>query len=197
MEDEDLLIAVLNSAPVVDGRPTDTLREPGAAERLRPFGGRGTAQENEQVRRVRDALHPLIRGGSPGTGVLADVLDRVRLRPTVSPAGVSWQLEAAPDEELAVRVVLAWSRVVTELPGRLRPCANGECNLFLVDRSRPGTARWCSMAACGNRMKARTHARKRRACSFSCAVPRPPNGRSRSAAPGSRSVSVGRPSTTG
>ncbi|MFJ9079539.1 CGNR zinc finger domain-containing protein [Streptomyces sp. NPDC102278] len=34
--------------------------------------------------------------------------------------------------------------------------------MFLIDHSRPGTARWCSMAVCGNRMKARTHARKRR-----------------------------------
>ncbi|MGN0119211.1 MAG: CGNR zinc finger domain-containing protein, partial [Streptomyces albidoflavus] len=54
------------------------------------------------------------------------------------------------------------SRVTTELPGRLRPCANPRCNLFLIDHSRPGTARWCSMATCGNRMKARSHARRRR-----------------------------------
>ena len=42
-------------------------------------------------------------------------------------------------------------------PGRLRPCANDECRLFLIDRSKAGTARWCSMAVCGNRMKARRH----------------------------------------
>jgi predicted RNA-binding Zn ribbon-like protein len=53
--------------------------------------------------------------------------------------------------------VLAWGEVERDLPGRLRPCANDECRLFLIDRSRAGTARWCSMSGCGNRMKARRH----------------------------------------
>ncbi|MFK0290489.1 CGNR zinc finger domain-containing protein [Streptomyces sp. NPDC090442] len=162
VEDEDLLLAVLNSAPVVDGSPTDFLSGEGAADWIRALGGRGTKEECGRLRLVRDTLHRLVRRTSSDVGNLALALDGARLRPVVSPAGVSWQLEAEPGEELAVRVVLAWSRVATELPGRLRACANKECNLFLVDHSRPGTARWCSMAACGNRMKARTHARKRR-----------------------------------
>jgi predicted RNA-binding Zn ribbon-like protein len=29
--------------------------------------------------------------------------------------------------------------------------------MFLLDASRSGTARWCSMATCGNRLKARRH----------------------------------------
>ena len=160
-EDEELLLTVLNSAPVIDGRPTDALSAPGAADWIRTLGGRGTREERDRLRRIRDTLHLLIRGTSSDVSSLASALDQARLRPAVSSAGVSWQLEAAPDEELAVRVVLAWSRVTTELPQRLRACANEECNLFLIDRSRPGTARWCSMAVCGNRMKARTHARKR------------------------------------
>ncbi|NJQ04717.1 CGNR zinc finger domain-containing protein [Streptomyces lonarensis] len=162
IEDEDLLIAVLNSAPVVDGHPTDALRAAGGEDRLRGLGGDGSAEERERVCQVRDALQQLIRGGTRDVGPLDTVLRQARLHPAVSPAGVTWQLETPADEKLAVRVVLAWSRVATGLPGRLRPCANAECNLFLVDRSRPATARWCSMAACGNRMKARTHARKRR-----------------------------------
>ncbi|MGI5447713.1 CGNR zinc finger domain-containing protein [Streptomyces sp. CA-243310] len=162
VEDEELLLTVLNSAPVVDGLPTDALNEPGAEGWLRALGGSGAKEERDRLRHVRDALHLLIRGTSSDVSSLASALDRARLRPAVSPAGVSWQLETAPDEEVVVRVVLAWSRVATELPGRLRACANEECNLFLVDHSRPGTARWCSMAVCGNRMKARTHARKGR-----------------------------------
>ncbi|MEU9803833.1 CGNR zinc finger domain-containing protein [Streptomyces sp. NPDC051000] len=161
-EDEELLLTVLNSARVIDGLPTDALSEPDAASWTRALGGSGTQEERDLLRRVRDALHLLIRGTSSDVSTLAAALDRARLRPAVSPAGVSWQLEAAPDEEIAVRVVLAWSRVTTELPRRLRACANQECHMFLIDHSRPGTARWCSMAVCGNRMKARTHARKRR-----------------------------------
>ena len=161
-DDEELLLTVLNSAPVIDGCPTDALSAPGAADWTRALGGRGTKQERDRLRHVRDTLHLLIRGTSSDVGSLGSALDGARLRPAVSPTGVSWHLEAAPEDELAARVVLAWSRVNAELPRRLRACANDECNLFLVDHSRPGTARWCSMAACGNRMKARTHARKRR-----------------------------------
>lgn len=160
VEDEELLLTVLNSAPVIDGHRTDALAGEGAAEWVRARGGQGTREECDRLRLVRDALHPLIRRTSSEVGELTAVLDRARLRPVVSPTGVSWHLEAAPEEELAVRVVLAWSRVMAELPRRLRACANEECNLFLVDHSRPGTARWCSMAVCGNRMKARTHARR-------------------------------------
>ena len=31
-----------------------------------------------------------------------------------------------------------------------------------IDHSRPGTAKWCSMSTCGNRMKVRAHARRTR-----------------------------------
>jgi predicted RNA-binding Zn ribbon-like protein len=57
----------------------------------------------------------------------------------------------------AVRAVLAWDELRRTSPGRLRPCENTECALFLIDHSRPNRARWCSMATCGNRMKARRH----------------------------------------
>jgi len=35
--------------------------------------------------------------------------------------------------------------------GRVRTCAG--CTLLFLDRSRPGTRRWCSMERCGNRSK--------------------------------------------
>lgn len=42
-------------------------------------------------------------------------------------------------------------------PGRLRHCSNPECSLVFYDTARNGTRRWCSMAACGNRSKVRSH----------------------------------------
>jgi predicted RNA-binding Zn ribbon-like protein len=68
-----------------------------------------------------------------------------------------WTLSVPPDRELAVRAVLTWAALAKRSPGRLRPCANGECHLFLIDHRKANSARWCSMAACGNRMKARRH----------------------------------------
>lgn len=40
---------------------------------------------------------------------------------------------------------------------RIRVCAAENCGLLLVDTSRPGKRRWCSMELCGNRAKIRTH----------------------------------------
>jgi predicted RNA-binding Zn ribbon-like protein len=44
---------------------------------------------------------------------------------------------------------------------RLRACAAPECRWVFYDDSRSGTGRWCSMSACGNRVKtARYRARR-------------------------------------
>jgi predicted RNA-binding Zn ribbon-like protein len=75
----------------------------------------------------------------------------------MSDAGIEWQLRAPAERRAAVRAVLAWDAVRRNRPGRLRPCENPECALFLIDRSKPNNARWCSMATCGNRLKARRH----------------------------------------
>ena len=42
-------------------------------------------------------------------------------------------------------------------PDRIRRCANHQCVLHFYDASRGGRRQWCSMAACGNRAKARRH----------------------------------------
>jgi predicted RNA-binding Zn ribbon-like protein len=47
-------------------------------------------------------------------------------------------------------------------PGRVRRCANPDCNILFFDTSRPGKRRWCSMARCGNQAK-KANQRARRA----------------------------------
>lgn len=161
LRDEELLLAVLNSAPVVDGVPTDALEGAAGRELVRTWGGTGSSGEVAQLRRVREALHAVVRGGDDGAvAELADVMDRAVQIPRTTRDGVVWELRVPDDDRLAAGAVSAWSSVTSTLPGRLRACANDECNLFLVDHSRPGTAKWCSMATCGNRMKARAHARR-------------------------------------
>ncbi|MET9559328.1 CGNR zinc finger domain-containing protein [Streptomyces tauricus] len=88
---------------------------------------------------------------------LRRVLAGVHRVPRPSGSGIEWHLEAPAERGLAVELVLAWADVKERLPGRLRPCGNPECRLFLLDRSRANTARWCSMKTCGNRLKARRH----------------------------------------
>jgi predicted RNA-binding Zn ribbon-like protein len=160
--DESFLLALLNSTPVVDGVPTDDLAD---AARTRTWlvgaGGRGTDAELRQVRAVRQALQAVVRGQQP-PDVLAPALRDVTRVPVITEGGLTWTLSAPADRELAVRAVLAWDALARHSPGRLRPCANDECRLFLIDRSKANAARWCSMAACGNRMKARRHYQRTR-----------------------------------
>jgi predicted RNA-binding Zn ribbon-like protein len=161
--DEGFLLALLNSTPVIDGVPADGLADPVRARAwLVAAGGLGSEAELRHVRRVRQALQAVVRGQQPAA-VLAPELEGVTSVPAIDRGRVGWTLSAAPDRELAVRAILAWDALARQSPGRLRPCANDECRLFLIDRSKANAARWCSMAVCGNRMKARRHYQRSRA----------------------------------
>lgn len=161
LRDEELLLTLLNSAPVIEGVPTDGLEGAAGRDLARSWGGTGAADELASLRRARQALQAIVREGDDGAvKELAGILDDAVRTPLLTPHGVVWELQVTEDDRLAAGAVLAWSRVINELPGRLRACANDECSQFLIDHSRPGTAKWCSMAVCGNRMKARTHARR-------------------------------------
>lgn len=152
MTDEKLLLDLLNSTPVVDGTRQDVLD----ADWLRAHEGTGSAGELAAAREAREVLQALVRGETEPRALTPLLTDVVR-RPSVTANGVKWTVEVAQARRLAVRAVLAWDVVHRTSPGRLRPCANSECALFLIDHSKPNKARWCSMAVCGNRMKARRH----------------------------------------
>jgi predicted RNA-binding Zn ribbon-like protein len=155
--DEAFLLAVLNSTPVVDGVPADSLSDAAQARSwLASVGGIGTEAELQHVLRVRQALQSVVRGEQP-PDVLAPALKGAVRIPAMTDGEITWTLSVPADRELAVRAVLTWAALAKRSPGRLRPCANGECHLFLIDHSKANTARWCSMAVCGNRMKARRH----------------------------------------
>jgi predicted RNA-binding Zn ribbon-like protein len=139
------LLDLLNTTPVIDGQIVDQLDE----RWLRAHKANGGVAA---VRRVRDDLQRVVRMQDDAS-MLRRYLTDVRQVPRIGPDGVAWSLEA----DLPARLVLAWGDLQRDMPGRLRPCANTECRLFLIDHSRAGTARWCSMSHCGNRMKARRH----------------------------------------
>jgi len=155
--DEAFLLDLLNSTPIVEGVQQDVLdTAPAGRAWLRERGGTGSVAEWDAVREARDALQAVVRGQrSPRS--LAPFLDKVSSRPSMSGDGVDWRLDAPANGATAARAVLAWDAVQRSRPGRLRPCANPECALFLIDHGKPNQARWCSMAVCGNRMKARRH----------------------------------------
>ena len=160
--DEGFLLAILNSTPVVDGVPTDDFADMTRARGwLAGAGGLGTEAELRHVLAIRQALQAVVRGQQP-PAMLAPELDGVTSVPVIDGGQVSWTLSVDPDRELAVRAILAWDALARHSPGRLRPCANDECRLFLIDHSKANAARWCSMAVCGNRLKARRHYQRAR-----------------------------------
>jgi predicted RNA-binding Zn ribbon-like protein len=155
--DEDFLLAVLNSTPVVDGVPTDEFADTARARAwLASVGGQGTEAELRHVAEARRLLQAVVRG-EQAPDVLAPLLHGAACTPGLADGQIAWSLTVQPERELAVRAVMTWDALAKSSPRRLRPCANGECRLFLIDRSKAGTARWCSMAVCGNRIKARRH----------------------------------------
>lgn len=52
--------------------------------------------------------------------------------------------------------------LATAEPSRIRRCGGTNCILFFYDATKSGTRRWCSMAGCGNRMKAALHYRRQK-----------------------------------
>jgi predicted RNA-binding Zn ribbon-like protein len=162
LSDESFLLALLNTTPVIDGVPSDELRERASAlDWLAGVGGEGSDAEWRLILNVRAALQAVVRRDLP-PDALAGFLADTALIPAITAGEITWTLSVAPDRALAVRAILAWDALAKTSARRLRPCANDECRLFLIDRSRAGTARWCSMAICGNRMKARRHYQKAR-----------------------------------
>lgn len=162
-DDEGLLLELLNSRPVVEGTECDALgTDPAARSWLRERGFRATPAAVAAVRAARDVIGDVVHGRVPAAALNRFVLG-VRAELVVGDGGARWQVASRGADGPAVRVTLAWSALARTAPGRLRPCGNPECQLFFVDRSRGNTARWCSMATCGNRMKARRHHARARA----------------------------------
>ncbi|BCY09547.1 CGNR zinc finger domain-containing protein [Actinoplanes sp. L3-i22] len=151
--DEALLLALLNSTPVLDGTPKDELTGP---DWLTAHDQPATDAEWRALLDVRSELQELVRG-TGGTDGLARFTAGVSRRPEMRADGITWVLDLPAGRTAAARAVLAWDALRVHSPGRLRACANTECRLFLLDQSKSNSARWCSMAICGNRMKARRH----------------------------------------
>lgn len=149
---EALLLALLNSAPKVDGVRQDYLADD---ERMAAWLAEHASPglPPGDLRAVRTALWAVVRGTASAES-LQPFLDDVVSRPSATADGLVWTLDG---DSVAVRAVLAWDELRTAAPGRLKPCANPACQRFLLDRSKANNARWCSMSACGNREKARRH----------------------------------------
>jgi predicted RNA-binding Zn ribbon-like protein len=150
----------------------------GSRLRLPPAQVEVTATDVVLARGLRDALWRLARGwaGMPATStalfgdpvpVEADLATvnataaEPDLAPRLRPDGAAgWVLPASGARALATVARDAVALRAGPYAERIRSCAAADCHLVFVDVSRPGTRRWCSMARCGNRAKARANRRR-------------------------------------
>src|ERR1700755_3197435 len=111
--DEATLVALLNSAPIIDGTARDELGDTEAARRwLRIHGITAPATDWPVLRYGRNALQAVVRGEQPPSP-LEPLLDGAVFRPVWSGDGVGWRLELDDDRAVAARTfvaeaVLAW-----------------------------------------------------------------------------------------
>ena len=171
---EPLALDLLNTQWLASGRPVDLLATADGTAAWLAAAGVATSpaaaarqplvQARQAIREVLAALdEPGGQPTSPTTGHAADrvnaVLAHGHLRLTIGPARAAVR-ELAIDDPAWRPAVLAAVNLLDLLdaaPGRIRRCQHPACVLWFLDTTRNGTRRWCSMASCGNRAKARRH----------------------------------------
>ena len=123
---------------------------------------------------LREAIYRIFRALARGeviadpdlaalNGALAAAPPRRRLTPTE--AGYGWRIERAESSAPTLLAPVLWSAgdlLASERRRSVRLCANEQCLWLFLDESKAGTRRWCNMASCGNRAKARRHYRRTR-----------------------------------
>jgi len=158
---EPLSLDLLNTEWIQDGERRDLLAEPdGVAIWLGTAGHADAPADAAALAALIDA-RAAIRTAivqPDDAAALNAVLDHGRVREQLGPAGPERSLDVDTEQW---RVPWLAAQNLLELlragPDRIRRCAGHGCVLYFYDASRSGRRQWCSMAACGNRAKARRH----------------------------------------
>lgn len=136
---------------------------------LPPTNRRISREGLATARELREAVHELARarvdGHKPARPAIHVVNAAAQPGPpaaTLAPdANIAIAASSAPLESLLAVVA---RDTVDLLSGpyvhRIRACLGPDCSLFFVDRSRPGSRRWCAMAACGEKASSATYRRR-------------------------------------
>jgi predicted RNA-binding Zn ribbon-like protein len=162
---EPLALDLVNTAWPHDGVWQDVLADRSGHEQwLRENGlpGPATPAARRALLEARDAIRAgLERPGPAALAALDGILDRGRLRIRAGKPGAREELEIEREWRVPWLAVRSLLHLLDDHPDRLRKCGNPDCVLWFLDATRSGTRRWCSMTACGNRLKARRHYRRR------------------------------------
>ena len=132
-------------------------------------GPRVGATALRHIREVREHLFAVFQAIADGDPIPADALARVtaalhdctaRRRLSTDGDRVRWSwVSSARSADFVLYPVLtaAVDLLTSGSRGVVRQCADAGCGWLFLDRSNAGKRRWCSMADCGNRNKARNY----------------------------------------
>lgn len=125
-----------------------------------------------RIRAVREQLFAVFHAIASDDPIPADTLARVgnalhdcRARRYLSIEGAevhwTWRSGARCTDYLLYPVLTAATDLLTSASrGLVRQCEDAGCGWLFLDRSNARKRRWCSMADCGNRNKARKYYRR-------------------------------------
>lgn len=162
-------------ARVVDwSREAGLLSEPEATELLqRAERDPGSAADSLQTAVcLREAIHQLFVGIAEGGAIPVESLSALNAilarglahrRIAASESGFGWVWEAEGQEldiPLWSVALNAAELLASDDVRRVRQCAGDDCGFLFLDKGRGPGRRWCDMAECGNRAKARRHYRR-------------------------------------
>jgi len=178
-DDEGLPREVALVAEFVNTRDFEGQEDlPGAAALRDWLDERGVLPAGTEVREadfsraivLREALRDLLRVNA-GEPVTPEVVDAANTVLAGLPLAVEFDDNADPmlvpagsglDAALAAIVADVVSAQAAGLWVRLKVCAKDTCKWAFYDRSKNQSGRWCSMAACGNKVKTRAYRTRRR-----------------------------------
>jgi len=164
-----LVQSFLNTYDLENGR--DLLADPAGAQawliehRLAAVGSEYDDVDRRRLIDVRGAVGDLVAANGGGelerraVTTLNEAARRVRLGVRLHPVdGYRLMAEGVGvDRPIGDLLIAVTSSMAAGNWNRLKVCANEACQRAFYDASRNRSARWCSMARCGNRMKGRSY----------------------------------------
>lgn len=170
----DPALDFLNTEIVRDGEPDDLLDSPQALGSWIAHAGLGTRMRVTpsilaRAKELRAALRRTVLGMMEGKVAHSAIrtinaeLQRGRGGLALS-AGERFSVGFRVEKHDAVFLIAraAATFLARAEATRIHRCGGTNCVLFFYDETKSGTRRWCSMAGCGNRMKAALHYQRKR-----------------------------------
>jgi predicted RNA-binding Zn ribbon-like protein len=151
----------------------DTLRDWLVARRLMAAAERANEADLKHAIALREAIRAAIGANSGGSiypvdiGTLNGAVSASRLLPRFGPdRKARLEPQAGGVEGALGRIVAAVYAAMNEDDWtRLKLCGSSTCRWAFYDQSRNRSSRWCRMASCGNRQKARRFRERTKASS--------------------------------